>query len=163
MTSPAAQTALDVLVSIDTTLKAILNAMRAAQPKEVASDADLNGQYGDPLIRAKDPRDWTGPSMMGLTLSQCPPEYLDLWAERMDFFADDAERTGQVTTSGKPVAPYNRKDAARARGWAKRIRDGWKPPTAPPLSAAAASGMNTANPFATPGAPDQPVADDIPF
>lgn len=32
-----------------------------------------------------------------------------------------------VTAGGKPSAPYKRSDAGRARGWAKRIREGWKP------------------------------------
>jgi hypothetical protein len=57
-------------------------------------------------------------------MSQCPPEYLDLLAEMFDYFADKAERNNEQTTKGKPKAPYNRKDAARARGWAARARNG---------------------------------------
>jgi hypothetical protein len=116
-----------VFQSIDATLKALLALQRAKEGPQVASDADLDGQYGDPLVRAKDPRDWTGESQIGKSFSECPAEYLDLVAARLDFFAEKAEAENTLTTTGKPVAPYNRRDAARARGWAARIRHGYKP------------------------------------
>ncbi len=122
-----AQDVIDTLRSIDATLKSLLALQRSTQPAEVATDADLDGQWGDPVVRAKDPRDWTGESQLGKPFSECPAEYLDLVASRLDFFAEKAENEGTLTTSGKPVAPYNRKDAARARGWAARIRHGYKP------------------------------------
>ena len=119
------QEAIDLLRSIDATLKALVTFMRANAPKEVASDSDLDSAYGDPIVRAKDPRDWSHESQIGKPFSECPPEYLDLVAARLDFFADKAEAEGTLTASGKPVAPYNRRDAARARGWARRLRAGW--------------------------------------
>jgi len=125
------QEAIDLLRSIDATLKALVTFMRANAPKEVASDSDLDSAYGDPIVRAKDPRDWSHESQIGKPFSECPPEYLDLVAARLDFFADKAEAEGTLTTSGKPVAPYNRRDAARARGWARRLRAGWTPVSDP--------------------------------
>ncbi len=122
-----AQDVIDTLKSIDASLKALLALQRGAQPALVASDSDLDGQWGDPVIRAKDPRDWTGESQLGKPFSECPAPYLDLVAARLDFFAEKADAEQALTTSGKPVAPYNRRDAARARGWAARIRRGWKP------------------------------------
>ena len=129
----AGEDALAVLRSIDATLKAMLALAqqrtaqaRAAAPKPVAPDRDLNGPHGDPVVRMKDPRDWTGPTMKGNRFSQCPPEYLDLLAERFDYFAQTAEDTNEEY-NGKPVAPMKRKDAARARGWAQRIRAGYQP------------------------------------
>lgn len=86
---------------------------------EIAPDSDLDGKYGNPAIRAKDPRDWSGESQLGKPMSECPPEYLDLVASRLDYFA------GNETDEKK--ARYNRLDASRARGWAKRLRAGWKP------------------------------------
>lgn len=86
----------------------------------VASQSDLDSTYGDPIVKAKDPRDWAGDAMNGKHFSECPAEYLDLLADRYDYFAereDDAKK-----------AKYNRLDAARARGWAARIRDGYKAP-----------------------------------
>ncbi len=125
--SATAQDVIETLKSIDATLKSLLALQRSAQPPEIASDADLDGQFGDPIVRTKDPRDWTKESQLGKPFSECPAEYLDLVASRLDFFAEKAEAEGTLTTSGKPVAPYNRKDAARARGWAARIRHGYKP------------------------------------
>jgi hypothetical protein len=90
----------------------------------IAPDSDLDSQYGNPVIKTKDPRDWGGDSMMGRKFSECPADYLDLVASRLDYFAEKADAEGKTTGSGKPVGPYNRKDAARARGWAKRIRSG---------------------------------------
>lgn len=120
---------INLLRSIDTTLKALLlvtsqarNDAPSGSSAAVASDADLDGQYGDPEVRAKDPRDWSGPPMKGRHFSECPADYLDLIAERFDYFA------GQETDAKK--AGYNRKDAARARGWAKRIRAGRVPQAA---------------------------------
>ena len=118
-----------LLASIDATLKAVLAALQGrgsttAPSSDVATDADLDGRYGNPEVKAKDPRDWTGPSMKGRKFSDCPADYLDLVASRLDYFAETAEAEGKTTNSGKPVAPFNRADAKRARGWAARIRSG---------------------------------------
>jgi hypothetical protein len=119
--------AIDILRSIDASLKQLLALSRVAKPKDIAPDSDLDGKWGDPIVKASDPRDWTGPSQKGKPFSQCSSEYLEMVASRLDYFADQAEKENKLTSGGKPVAPYNRRDAARARGWAKRIREGWKP------------------------------------
>jgi hypothetical protein len=92
----------------------------------VAPDSDLDGQHGDPTVRAKSPRDWTGPDMQGRRFSECPAEYLDLVASRLDYFASDNQSKGE-----DQKARYNRLDAARARGWALRIRAGYQPQRQP--------------------------------
>jgi len=92
----------------------------------VASDADLNSQYGDPEVRAKSPRDWTGASQQGKHFSECPAEYLDLVAERLEYFAGQNEMEEGDQEAAKK-ARWNRLDASRARGWAARIRAGYKP------------------------------------
>jgi hypothetical protein len=123
--------ALISLKSIDETLKDLLalsKSKRAATPKptdDVALHVDLDSKYGDPLIKAKSPKDWTGPDMTGRHMSECPPDYLDLVATRLDYFA------------GKEADPtkkhYNELDAARARAWAARLRSGYQPKTAEPM------------------------------
>jgi hypothetical protein len=123
----ASDAALDLLRSIDVSLKQLVRLMTVAKPKEIAPNSDLDGKYGDPIVNAKDPRDWTGPSMKGRRFSECSSEYLEMVASRLDFFAEKAEAEGKLASNGKPEAPYRRRDAARARGWAKRIRAGWKP------------------------------------
>ena len=150
--------AVDLLRSIDTSLKAILAGLRqgattAAAPTSapvadaghVASDYDLNGPYGDPEVKAKSPRDWTGPSMQGKHFSECPAEYLDLVADRLLYFA--AQNAADTDPEAQKKARYNRLDAGRAKGWAIRIRAGYTP---------------------TPKAEAEPVADafadsDVPF
>ena len=120
--------ALEVLIDIRATLKVIVQLLQQrtsapAKSEAVASDRDLDGKYGDPEVKF-DPRDWSGDSCKGLHMSACPAEFLDLLAETFDYFAQKAEDAKEVTSSGKAVAPYKRADAARARGWAKRIRSG---------------------------------------
>ena len=126
----ADRTALQVLESIDARLGRLEKLLAVAAPAKVADDRDLDGKWGDPEVKF-DPRDWSGDSCKGQHMSECPAPFLDLLAETFDYFAAQAEEKGETTTSGKPVAPYKRMDAARARGWAKRIRAGYKPAAQP--------------------------------
>lgn len=125
----------DSLASIDASLKVLVAQKRAEAPKPVASDRDLDGKWGNPVVKFM-PRDWTGPNFKDRRLSECPPDLLDLLASTFDWFGDQAERTNERTNSGKSVADYKRADAARARGWAKRIRDGKVMPPQVAVSAA---------------------------
>lgn len=142
--------AVALLRSIDKRLETLVaiafDLVKQAKPAAVASDADLDGKYGDPLVRF-DPRDWTGPSFKGRRMSECPAEFLDLYAQAKDYYGDKAEREQKLTEKGKPAAQYERADAARARGWAKRVLDGRVP---------AAASANT-------GWAEAPSDDDIPF
>jgi hypothetical protein len=76
------------------------------------------------------PRDWTGPSYKNLRFADCPPELLDMIAETFEYFARQAEEKNEVTDQRQTLAEFKRADAARARGWAKRIREGRVPATA---------------------------------
>lgn len=131
MATDPREVSISLLRSIDASLKTLIrmqgNVGASAAP--VASDADLDGQWGNPEVRAKDPRDWTGEPMKGRRFSECPAEYLDLLAERFDFFAS--------RESDDKKAGYCRKDAARARGWAQRVRGGKVPALAAAGSAPA--------------------------
>src|SRR5258708_2467664 len=100
--------ALDVLRSIDATLKAMLALAQqrsvraqATQPKTVASDRDLDGRYGNPELKFK-PRDWTGAVYTGRRFSELPPELLDMVAETYDWFASQADAKGELANNGKP-------------------------------------------------------------
>jgi hypothetical protein len=124
------QDLLEVLQSIDGSMKTLVsiaqnreNRMRQAQPSAVASDRDLDGKYGDPVVKFV-PRDWTGGDFKGMTFSQCPPELLDMLASSLDWSAGKAEEKDERTDKGKPIAEFRRQDAARARGWAARMRSG---------------------------------------
>lgn len=117
--------AIALLRSIDASLKLLVKQQR---PASVADDRDLDSQYGNPEVKFN-PRDWTGPSFKGARMSECDPTFLLMLADTFDYFADKAEENDERTSGGKAVAPYKRKDAARARGWAKRIQDGKVPAT----------------------------------
>jgi hypothetical protein len=116
---------LRLLTSIDESLKAICAAIvqladKAAAKRDGNNDRICDGPHGDPLVRAKDPKDWTGEPMKGKRFSECPPDYLDMLAERFDYFASREEDA----TKQK----YNLLDARRARAWAARLRAGWTAP-----------------------------------
>jgi hypothetical protein len=111
-------------------LKALAAGLLAAQMPSggngaCAGDADLDGKYGDPRVR-KDPsaKYWTGESHVGMPLSACSPEYLDAFAKWKDACAYMNRKDG--SEEKLKYAGYEEKDAARARGWAVRIRAGWK-------------------------------------
>jgi hypothetical protein len=105
-------TALELLARIAAGIERLIALQTPQKPVRV----DLDGPHGDPEVKAKDPRDWTGAPMKGRKFSECPAEYLDMLADRFDYFAEreeDAKKAG-----------YDRLDAARARGWAERVRNG---------------------------------------
>lgn len=135
------------LQSIDATLKLMAEhsgALRAEPSRAssgaggapaIASDADLDSKHGNPEVRTKDPRDWTGDSMRGKRFSECPPVYLDLYAPFLDWMSEssrsqseDSATTSDDKAKATSTARYKHLDANRARGWAARLRAGWKAP-----------------------------------
>jgi hypothetical protein len=92
-------------------------------PEPPASDADLNGPRGNPEVRF-DPKRWEGQSYKGRTFSECDPDYLDMLAETFEYFARKEDGEGAVDKNGGPKSRWTRLDAARARGWAQRLRGG---------------------------------------
>lgn len=95
----------------------------------VADDADLDGKYGDARIKyglkAKYWKEQPDP-FIGKTWSRCTPEYLDAAAKYLDGWAFVLRKQGDEKKAG-----YKELDASRCRGWARRIRGGWKPPPEP--------------------------------
>jgi hypothetical protein len=100
------------------------------QTSTVAPDSDLDSQYGDEEIKAKMPRDWTGENYTNRRMSECPPELLDMLADRHDYFASKNREANEKQKEG-----YELRSARRARGWAARKRAGWKSPTQDTTSA----------------------------
>lgn len=118
--------AVDILHAMLTVQQQILALLKSAVPPPVATDSDLASKYGDPVLKFL-PRDWTGEDCRNRPFSECPAELLDLVADANDYFARVADEKDEKTDKGRPVSKYKRADAARARGWARRIRAGWKP------------------------------------
>ncbi len=128
----------------------------------VATDYEMSGQYGDPILKKHPPR-WTGPAgeFVGKRFSQCSPDVLDVVAGFNDWKADK-----EAATAGKEkYAAYSRKDAARARGWAKRLREGWKAPPEPESSFAGdGGGFGDSGGFGDDSSlPEDPMAGDTSF
>lgn len=94
----------------------------------VASDDDLDSDKGDPKIvyDPKSPKYWEGASYVGLHYSEVPdPAYLDAMAKYLDAYAWAAGKNaaeGQDVEKNEKNARFKALDAARARGWAARLR-----------------------------------------
>lgn len=131
---------------------------------KVAPERELQGQYGNPDVR-KDPKDWTGQSMVGRRFSECPSEFLDMLAAFSDWKAEKdleklgTERDAEKAETLKKYAKYAKRDARLARGWAIRNMSGAPAPAS--ASARPASERRAAEPAVE---PSYPVGeDDIPF
>lgn len=117
-----------------------LNERRTITPKDGAAVANaipdrlLEGQYGDPIVKAKSPKDWMGDDMTGKRFSECPPAYLDLVADRCEYFiTKNTDALKGVTDDDEEAKlrkdiKYGTLDRDRAIGWAARLRSGWQPP-----------------------------------
>lgn len=92
----------------------------AAADQQIADDADLDSQWGNPEIK-RDPPRWTGASYVGAKYSDTTPEYLESLAGFLDWKARESDKKNELANNGKPRSAYLRKDAARARGWRKRL------------------------------------------
>lgn len=119
--------AISILTSIDASLKklvAIAEKRKAGPAAEVADDRDLDGPHGNETVKFS-PRGWDDKDGLfkGSPMSECPPAFLDLLAEAFESFARKNTDKGDTKKAG-----YDRRSAARARGWANRLRNGWQPP-----------------------------------
>lgn len=83
----------------------------------VSDDADLDSKYGDPVVKYM-AKNWQGKDLTGWKFSDCPPEYLDMHAHMLDYFAKKDAANPEKAKN----AVWRAKDAARARGWAERLR-----------------------------------------
>jgi hypothetical protein len=93
---------------------------------EAATDAELDGSRGDPEIK-KDPPRWTGAKFAPCHMSQTSPEYLEVLASFKDWQAGKDDESGAVDAKDRPASFWKRNDAKLCRGWARRLRAGWKP------------------------------------
>lgn len=127
-------------------------------PGAVAPASELDSQYGDPVIK-KDPPRWSGPSFVGQPYSACSAEYLEEMAWFLEWKAGKNEEEG--TEQKLKYAGYARKDAARARGWAQRVRDGGGDAMGRALGAIAGAKQGASDFFGGGGSFDSD--EDIPF
>lgn len=115
-------------MTVDEKLDLIINLLKArpasaAAPSQaggaVADDADLNGQYGDEEIRKMpSAKYWQGEDFTGSRMSSCPADFLMAFAKYKDACAYMNEKNADPEKA--KYIGYDRKSAARARGWAAR-------------------------------------------
>jgi hypothetical protein len=103
-------------------LEAKVDKLIAAQPIQAASDRELDSSFGNPKIKFN-PKQWHGAGYKGALMSECEPEFLDIYAEALLYSADHPK-----PDADPKYADWNRKDAARAAGWGKRLRSTPSPP-----------------------------------
>lgn len=107
----------------------------------VATDADLDGQHGNPVVMYPSNR-WTGESFDGQPFSQCSPEFLLVHAEWLEYKAANPKPGKEKS------AQYQASDAKRARGWALRnTRNPPKPRAAAPAADYGSAGDDSEIPF----------------
>lgn len=85
----------------------------------IASDADLDGPHGDPVVKYP-PKDWPGEDFRGMPLSQTSASFCERMAGYWDWQASGDEKSGDEKKIKS--ARFKRLDAARARGWERRLR-----------------------------------------
>lgn len=94
----------------------------------VATVEEMDSPRGNPEVRSS-PKKWDGVPCKGRRFSDCPPDFLDQLASLCDWMADrddEAGARGETDAKGyKLDGKWKRLDAALARGWAKRLREGW--------------------------------------
>lgn len=111
-------TALEATVRLlQQTVAAIIGGTAPRGGASFAQPVDLDSEYGNPVMK-KDPPRWKGESYVGKTLSQCPPDYL----ENLAGFREWQAEKNEADPAKAKYAGNDRKDAARARGWAARLR-----------------------------------------
>lgn len=114
---------IDEILSLVRKLSASAPTSAKSTAGEIADDADLDSKYGNEDIR-RDPsaKYWSGDSSVGKKMSECDANYLDAYAKYKDACAYANEKEGNAEKA--KYIGYDRKSARRARGWAKRVRDG---------------------------------------
>lgn len=113
-----------MLVELTATKKATA---RKEAETAVADDADLDGKYGDEEIkRMPSAKYWPGEDFTGRRMSETTVQFLEAFAKYKNACAWANEKEGNPDKA--KYAGYDRKSAARARGWAQRLKNGWTAP-----------------------------------
>jgi len=99
---------------------AAIRGVLARRFEPVASDRMLNEAHGDPELRP--PGFPGGGHLVGRLMSEMSGDEAEMCAAWMQQLAALDEIEGALTRHGEPRAKHRRLAAARARGWAARLR-----------------------------------------
>jgi hypothetical protein len=139
----------DMTAAIEAVLQALtaeVKAVRLFQEHSARGPMAPEDDVRDPRIFFV-PKTWKGSlAFKGLVMSQCSPEFLDVYSSALRYLAL-IQKDEEQRYNGKLKWRFTAADAARANRWAWRLRLGWQwadKPVPKPFS------QPTANPFATP-------------
>lgn len=83
------------------------------------AEKELDTPKGNPIVRFK-PRDWRGEDFKGKRFSECSPDFLETLAGTLSWMAAHPQAGKERYAEG------NRREAAIARSWARRLlASGW--------------------------------------
>ncbi|GAC1536036.1 MAG: hypothetical protein NVS3B1_30240 [Marmoricola sp.] len=115
--------------TIEERLAALEATVASMQSKAAASaPVDLTDKYANFVVRKSPPKwiDSGGADYAGKPIAETSPEFCDAIASFLDWQAskDEERNHSYVNAKGATVFPaqYARKDAARARAWAAKLR-----------------------------------------
>jgi CDGSH-type Zn-finger protein len=113
-----------------------------AQTKRVATDQEMARFNGALKVRF-DPKRWPGDSHKGRTMLQCDPNFLDIYADQIEYFAGKAKESvaaGSADENAKRDAQWGELNAAQYRRLAIDMRAGKVQQAAPPAPAYSGGG-----------------------
>lgn len=92
-------------------------------PPRTATDAELDGPYGDPIVKFQ-PRSIAveDEDVKGKRLSELSVLALAALADAYDGFAARNDDANAKDTKGRPKSTWDRQNAALCRGWIARIQ-----------------------------------------
>jgi hypothetical protein len=124
-----------------------VNAPAQASPyaaqKRIATDAEMSRFKTDQKVRF-DPKHWPGDSHKGRTLIQCEPNFLEIYADQIEWFAFKAKEkvaAGTADDNAKRDAQWGELNAAQYRRLAADMRTGRVQQAAPPPPAYSGSDL----------------------
>jgi hypothetical protein len=131
----AMRKALETLVKQGGNSAAASSSKASSSSAAAASDRELDSDRGDPTIKRMPPK-WNGDDFTGYRYSETTSEFLESLAGFLNWKADRPQE------GNEKYAAYDRKDASRALGWARRLRSGWQPASSGTARGASDSGNN---------------------
>ena len=105
-----------------------------ASQKRIATDVEMSKFNGTMKVRF-DPKNWPGDPHKGRMLLQCDPNFLDIYADQIEYFATKAKEkvaAGTADDNAKRDAQWGELNAAQYRRLAADMRSGRIQQTPPP-------------------------------
>lgn len=107
------------ITAIEARIAALGSTAKGPGAKPIEANID-DPKWGDPEVRYVSKK-WDGPNMVGRRFSGCTIDFLLFHANDLERSAQYKESTGDEQKI--KYAMMDRRDAAKARAWAKRLKE----------------------------------------